>query len=64
MGLHNMTMCEIDQHIVLRVVHPLFEPRPGQILAFCYSSSAGHMDGIHLVISAGKKQPCCHHFIT
>lgn len=55
LGMHNMTMYEIDQHIVLRIVHPLFEPCAGQILALCYSSPASHMDGIHLVISTGKK---------
>lgn len=53
---HNQVIYKIDQQIALRAVHPLSEPFGGQLLALCYSSTAGHTDGIHLVIPAGKDQ--------
>lgn len=40
----------VDIRIVLRAVHPLFEPCVSQILAFRYSSIAGCADNINLVI--------------
>lgn len=46
-----------DPRIVLGIVHPLFEPHAGQVLALCESGFTGRLDCIDLVIPVGGDTP-------